>query len=136
MPAYKHGKMELRVSNLINQLGVDLEAIPEQTVQVREGKFLVPDVAVQRTDQLQQPYPTKPIYLCIEVLAPGDRFSETVAKCEAYHAWGVKFCWMIDPEKKLGWEYAAGDRPRQVREGVRIFTEHVAVSLEDLFAGF
>ncbi len=91
---------------------------------------------VQRTDQLQQPYPSKPIYLCIEVLSPGDRFSETEAKCEAYHAWGVSYCWIIDPEKRLAWEHAATDRPRQVQEGGRISTQHLAVSLEDLFTGF
>lgn len=101
-----------------------------------QREFLVPDVAVQRTGTLQQPYPTKPLYLCIEILSPGERFSETVAKCEAYHAWGVLFCWIIDPEKSLAWEYAAADRPRQVPRGGQICAQDVSVSLADLFAGF
>lgn len=136
MPTYKHGKMELRVSNLINRLKNGFEAIPEQTVRIREGKYLVPDIAVQRVSELQQPYPGKPVHLCSEVLSPEDRFSEVLAKCEDYHAWGVKFCWLIDPEKKQCWEYESGDRPHQIPEGGRIAAREIIVSLADLFADF
>lgn len=95
MPTYKHAKMEFRVSKLVNDLQ-GFDAVPEQTVKLRERKYLVPDVAVQRSEELQQPYPEKPIYLCVEILSPEDRFSELVAKCKDYHAWGVKYCWIID----------------------------------------
>src|SRR5207248_11182748 len=76
MPTYKHGLTEYNVSFLINQPGSEFRAVPEQSVKIREGKYLVPDVAVQRLAELQQPYPEKPIYLCIEVRSPEDRFSE------------------------------------------------------------
>ena len=136
MPTYKHSKMEFRVCSLISQLDRGFEALPELTVQVREGKYLVPDVAVQQIDKLQQPYPKEPVHLCIEVLSPDDRFSDAMAKCEDYHVWGVKFCWMIDPEKKRCWEYEAGDRPQQVPTPGRINAREIVLSLEDLFAGF
>src|SRR5438067_100464 len=111
LATFRHGNMEYQVSYLINEFHKDFEAIPELTVKLREGKYLVPDVAVQRVTELQQPYPMNPTHLCIEVLFPEDRFSEALAKCEDYHAWGVKFCWLIDPEKEQCWEFAAGDRP-------------------------
>jgi hypothetical protein len=28
-----------------------------------------------------------------------------LGKCEEYHAWGVRFCWVIDPVKRTAWEY-------------------------------
>ena len=136
MPTYKHGKMELRACNLIDQLNAGFEAVPEQTVRLREGKYLVPDVAVQQIAKLQQPYPSEPIYLCIEVLSPEDRFSDTVAKCEDYHAWGVQFCWIVDPEKQRCWEYEFGDRPRQISPSGQLTAGAIVVSISDLFAGF
>jgi Uma2 family endonuclease len=88
-PTFKHGKMQARLSRLIDDLR-EFEATPEQTLGLSERKYLAPDVAVQRIDELQQPIPEKPIFLCIEILSSEDRFSELVAKCEDYHDWGVK----------------------------------------------
>ena len=64
-------------------------AASELTVGIREGKYLVPDVGVQLRTAIQDPYPTKPIALCIEILSPEDRFAETLAKCDEYLEWGV-----------------------------------------------
>jgi Uma2 family endonuclease len=136
MPTYKHGKMELHLSNLINQPEWGFEATPELTVWLRENKYLIPDVAVQRSSELQQPYPTKPIHLCIEILSLEDRFGEVVVKCEDYHAWGVRYCWIIDPEEKQCWEYVAGSRPHQVPADGRLTAREISLSLSGLFAGF
>lgn len=46
---------------------------------LRGTKYLVPDIAVRRVSELHQPYPAKPIHLCIELLSPDDRFSEVIA---------------------------------------------------------
>lgn len=105
LPNYRHSKMQMRACNLIDGLGLGFDAVPEQTVRLRETKCLIPDVAVQRISDLQEPYPTKPIHLCIEILSPEDRFSEVLGKCEDYHAWGVKYCWIIDPESKRASEF-------------------------------
>jgi Uma2 family endonuclease len=136
IPTRKHGKMEFRVTELVDDIR-GFDAVPEQTVKLDNRKYLVPDVAVQCEDELQeQPYPEKPIFLCIEFLSPEARFSELVAKCEDYHNWGVKYCWLIDPEKKQCWEYPAHSRPHQVPEGGRITAGELALDLNDLFAGF
>ena len=120
LPTRKHGQMEFRVTKLVDEIE-GFDAVPEQTVKVNDRKFLVPDVAVQRTDELQQQsYPEKPIHLCVEILSPEDRFSELVAKCEDYHDWGAKYSWLIDPEKKQCWEYPADSRPHQIPEGTAL----------------
>ncbi len=60
------------------------------------------------------PYPTEPVLLCCEILSPEDRLGGILAKCEEYHAWGVPFCWVIDPVKKAAWEYHLGGEPVRV----------------------
>jgi Uma2 family endonuclease len=48
---------------------------------------------------------TEPAILCIEILSPEQRLGEMLAKCEQYHAWGVPYCWMIDPGKGSAFRY-------------------------------
>jgi Uma2 family endonuclease len=134
MPTYDHSQMELRLSNLINHLAIGLTAGPELTVRLTERRILIPDVGVQRRSELQRPYPTKPIFLCIEILSPDDRFSDTVAKCEEYHSWGVPFCWIVDPEDKRCWEYHAGERPHEISEDGRLTAQELVLSVPDMFA--
>ena len=136
MPTFEHGETQKRVSFLIDALQLGFVATPEQTVRLRETKWLIPDVAVQRRSELQRPYPTKPIHLCVEILSPEDRFSEVIAKCEEYQAWGVKYCWIIDPEAQRAWEFEGGNRLHEIPAGGQITAGPIVLSLADLFAGF
>jgi Uma2 family endonuclease len=134
MPTRKHGKMEFRLSTLIEQSGFD--ATPEQTVKLSERRYLVPDIAVQRVGEIEDPYPSKPVFLCIEILSPDDRLANTVAKCEEYHTWGVPFCWIVDPEEKQCWEYHAGGILNQMSANGQLTAQEIALSVPDIFAGF
>jgi len=133
MGTYKHGKAQARTSTLINGIP-GFDAAPELTCRVRQGKYLVPDVAVQRVSEIQDPYPTAPIHLCIEVLSPGDRFSDTVAKCGEYHEWGVKYCWIVDPDNKQCWEYHAESRPNPIPPDGQITAGPIALNVSEVFA--
>jgi Uma2 family endonuclease len=113
-PTRKHGKTEGHLPALIDQANLDFEALPELTLKVSERIYLIPDIAVVRVSEIEDPGPTKPVFLCIEILSPEDRFSDTVAKCEEYLAWGVPFCWIVDPDDKRCWEYHAGHSPNQI----------------------
>lgn len=138
MPTFRHGNMELVVCNAINCF-TGFVATPELTVRIREGKYLVPDVAVQKLSELQEPYPLKPVHLCVEVMSPPEvmsptaRFSETVAKCEEYHAWGVPYCWIVDPESRQCWQYHAGGRPNQVSAEGQIAAGPITIGYTALF---
>ena len=135
-PTYEHGKTQMRLCNLIDQARLSLEALPELTVKVSERIYLIPDVAVVRVSEIEDPYPTKPVFLCIEILSPEDRFSDTVAECEEYHAWGVPFCWIVDPEDKQCWEYHAGERPNQISDDGHLTAEKLSPRVTDIFADF
>ena len=70
--------------------------------------------------------------LCVEIVSPPDRVGKLFGKCEEYHKWGVLFCWMIDPERKLAWEYFPTDlEPRKVQENIT--AGPIRLGLEDVF---
>ncbi len=100
------------------------------TVRISPTKYLVPDVVV--AGDFQGPYPTEPVLLCCEVLSTEDRLGAMLSKCEEYHAWGVPFCWVIDPVKRTAWEYHSGAEPMRVSAKLR--AGELSVTLDELFS--
>jgi Uma2 family endonuclease len=130
MPTSLHAFAQAMLIVLLRPQGV--QALPEVTVRLNATNYLVPDVIA--TPTLQRPYPTEPVLLCIEILSPEDRVGAMLAKCEQYHAWGVPFCWVIDPEKQTAWQYPAGTEPERVERGGTLTAGNLAVSLQELFS--
>jgi Uma2 family endonuclease len=56
----------------------------------------VPDIIVSRA-KFEQPYPTKPMEICVEILSPEDRLKKAIQKAGYYLDWGVQYYWIIDP---------------------------------------
>jgi len=110
--AWKHSLLQLRIGHLLLDWP-GYVAGSELTVRLREGKFLVPDLTVQRRDDIQDPYPTRAVALCVEILSPEDRFTEVLAKCDDYLAWGVPTTWIVDPENRRAWQFS-GRFPEEV----------------------
>lgn len=106
------------------------QPLPELTVQISLTKYLVPDVTV--ADDFPGPYPTDPVQLCCEILSPEDRLGAMLSKCEEYHAWGVPFCWVIDPVRRTAWEYHLGLEPVRVNAELRAGT--LSMNLAKLFS--
>ena len=127
-PTTLHGLLEFMLVVMLRGLG--LEAAPEVTVRLSPTKYLVPDVIA--APLLESPYPTEPVLLCCEILSPEDRLGTMLAKCEEYHAWGVRFCWVIDPVKRSAWEYHSGAEP--VRVASALCAGEITVSLDELFS--
>ena len=124
-----HARIQRILMNLLEKQGV--EPFPELTVSVSSTKFLIPDVCV--ASDFPGSYPTEPVLLCCEILSPDDRLGATLAKCEEYHAWGVPFCWVIDPVRQTAWEFHKGGEPARVSEKLR--AGQMSVRLDELFAG-
>jgi Uma2 family endonuclease len=125
-----HGLIQFLLLVLLRRQGVD--ARPEVTVRLSPTKFLVPDVIAN--DTIPDPYPTEPVALCVEILSPEDRVGSALAKCEEYHAWGVPYCWVIDPVKQTGWQYDAHCEPAKVGSDGTLRAGNLAVRLADLFS--
>ena len=128
MPTKLHSVVQYALLILLRNQGV--QPWPELTVRISSTKYLVPDVVV--ADDFPGPYPTEPVRLCCEILSPEDRLGVTLSKCEEYHAWGVPYCWVIDPVKRTAWEYHLAGEPVRVAESLR--AGELAVNLDELFA--
>ena len=126
--------VQFQISQLINLNYPAFRAGPEVTVRVNPTQYLVPDVVVQESGSVQRPYPTEPVHLCIEVLSPDDRLSDTIAKCERYHIWGVPHVWIIDPEEHRAWEFPQGQRLHEIREGGILSAGTIGIALMDVFS--
>jgi Uma2 family endonuclease len=129
MPTTFHGLLQSMLLIALHKRG--LQAAPEVTVKLSPTRYLVPDVVAARV--LQSPYPTDPVLLCCEILSPDDRLGAMLSKCEEYHAWGVPFCWVIDPVKRTAWEYHSGGEPVRATEALR--AGEISLDLDELFAG-
>ena len=128
MPTKFHSALQFMLVLMLRKLGLD--AFQEVTVRLSPTKYLVPDVVAATV--LQSPYPTEPVLLCCEILSPEDRLGTMLAKCEEYHAWGVPFCWVVDPIKRTAWEYHSSGEPERATETLR--AGEFAVGLRELFA--
>lgn len=134
MPTRKHSTIEGRLSYLITAGFPDFDPEPELTVRVRADKYLVPDLAIQRRDRIQDPYPTEPVHVCVEIMSPEDRMGAVVTKCEEYHDWGVETAWIIDPEARRAWEYRKGQHLVEVPPTGSLTAPGISIALADLFA--
>ena len=130
MPTLLHSWIQRLLLTLLERQGT--QAFPELTMRLNPTKYLTPDVAVVR--RIEMPYPTEPVLLCIEILSPEDRVGAMLAKCEQYHAWGVPFCWVVDPVKRTAWEYHAGGEPVRLDETQALHAGELTVALPELFA--
>lgn len=136
MGTKKHSQIQANLTTFVrvNFKGV-LNPLPELTTRLRETNFYVPDIAVEELSKPipgRYPGPKDPVLLCVEIVSPPDRIGKLFGKCEAYHAWGVPYCWVIDPERRLAWEYFPEDlEPRKVENALTAGV--IRVSLHDVF---
>ena len=133
MATWDHGVLQKRIGYLLDHAAPALVSASEVTVRIREGKYLVPDVIVQRRDAIQRPYPVEPVHLCVEILSPSDRISEALAKCEEYHAWGVAMTWILDPDERRAWLFRKQHRPEEVPADGSLVAEGVSIPLAEVF---
>jgi Uma2 family endonuclease len=129
MPTKLHSIIQWVLVTTLRNQGV--LAFSELTVRISATKYLIPDVAM--ADDFPGPYPTEAVRLCCEILSPEDRLGAMLARCEEYHAWGVPYCWVVDPVKRAAWEYHSGGEPIRATEALR--AGDLAVSIDELFAG-
>ena len=125
-----HGLIQAAIITLLRRQHI--KAATEVTVRISPTKYLIPDVIA--APAIPNDYPTEPVLLCVEIPSPSDHVGAMLAKCEQYHEWGVPFCWVIDPEKKTGWQYPANGEPQRVEPTGLLEAGQLRVSLQELFS--
>jgi Uma2 family endonuclease len=76
-------------------------------MKLREGLYLIPDVAVFWPSPPAL-IPDSPPLIAIEILSPDDRLNAVREKLQEYRAWGVGHVWLVDPHSRRMYTCDAG----------------------------
>ena len=75
-----------------------ITAYTEQRIQMRAGKYRVPDLCIVLGPRTKEPVLTVPPLLVIEILSPEDRPIRVNKTIQDWRGFGVPYVWVIDPE--------------------------------------
>lgn len=100
MPTWLHGIVQFAIMLLLRDRG--WRPSSEVRLRIRPEAEPVPDVIATRQTP-QQPYPTQPVEICIEILSPDDRLQKVIEKGKRYLSWGIQYVWIIDPVARTAW---------------------------------
>jgi Uma2 family endonuclease len=101
MPDYLHGRTQLLLGAFFEALRRELSvfACSETRMKLREGLYLIPDIAVFWPSEPAL-LPNSPPLVAIEVLSPDDRLTAVREKLQEHRAWGVPHVWLVDPHSR------------------------------------
>ncbi|MDQ2844446.1 MAG: Uma2 family endonuclease [Acidobacteriota bacterium] len=91
-----HGVLQWVLAMLLARRG--WKAATEVRLKISQVAHPVPDV-IASSAPLQDPYPTEPFDLCVEILSPGDNLHDMFIKAAHYLDWGIRSVWIIDPKE-------------------------------------
>jgi Uma2 family endonuclease len=100
VPTSLHGAVQFSLMLLLRARGWN--SLPEVRLKLVPDAEPIPDIIASPT-RIEQPYPTSPIELCIEIRSPGDLLKDIFEKGKHYLAWGIRNVWIIDPEARTAW---------------------------------
>jgi len=102
LPDYLHSRSQLRLGLFFEALRdrLSVYTCPELRMKLREGRYLVPDVAVFWPSPPSASPPDEPPLIAIEILSPDDRLTAVREKLQEYRAWGVGHVWLVDPHSR------------------------------------
>ncbi|HUL03986.1 MAG TPA: Uma2 family endonuclease [Gemmatimonadales bacterium] len=111
----RHGRVAMQISRLLanhvaaHRLGQVYAAETGFTLFRDPDTVRAPDVAFIRSDRLIEPepigFPELAPDLAVEVLSPGDRPGEVLAKAGDWLSAGTRLVWVVDPQRRLARVY-------------------------------
>jgi Uma2 family endonuclease len=98
MPDYLHSRTQIRLGAFFeshcNKLSI--YACSELRLKLRDGLYLIPDVAVFWPSEPPS-VPDFPPLIAIEILSPDDRLTPVREKLQEFRNWGAGHVWLVDP---------------------------------------
>jgi Uma2 family endonuclease len=101
VPTWLHGILQVILSDLLYKAGY--YSASELDLRIDPNWEPRPDVAGAL--ELEQPYPTKPIDVAIEILSD-DKMGQLFRKCRHYVRIGIPQIFVFDPEARDAWEWS------------------------------
>ena len=101
-PDYLHSRAQAVLVAFFEALRRTLQvyACPELRLKVRDGLYLIPDIAVFWPTAPKTGVPDSPPLVAIEILSPDDRMTAVREKLGEYKAWGAPHVWLVDPHSR------------------------------------
>ena len=124
-----HARLQARITAylLTHYEAKGLVVMTEVRVQVRPGRFRVPDICLTVGEPGEEVL-TKPPFVCIEILSPEDRMSRIEVRINDYLAMGVPYVWVLDPQTRQAFTATAATGLQEVKSGV-LQTENPALEV-------
>ncbi len=132
---YSHSTVQTNVSTLVNAQGLHwgVRARVELRVNVRPGRYRVPDVIVIDRSLPREEIITHAPILCVEVLSPEDRMGEMEERITDYFKMGVPCVWIFDPIGRKAF-LRTGSTSTEVTGTIRVPGTSIELALDDVFA--
>ncbi len=132
---YSHSTVQTNVWNRFNIRGAewDVRARIELRVNVRPGRYRVPDVVVIDRSLPREEIITHPPILCVEILSPEDRMSEMEERITDYFKMGVPCVWIFDPIRRKAF-LRTGSTSAEVTGTIGVPGTPIELALDDVFA--
>lgn len=129
----KHSRIQRRVLELLGAYRA-FGAFPELHARLREQEFRIPDIIVEQKPIVNEDYPARPVYLCIEILSPDQTLQQLFDKCQRYHGWGTAYCWVIDPEEPAAWEHHRNRQPDLRSAAETLTAGEISLPVAEIFS--
>jgi len=102
MPNFLHGEMQFELAFRFRQLRDShrLFGCSETRMRLAPDLYRIPDIAVFAESKPDEPVPSRPPLVVIEIISPDDRYSEMLEKLAEYQQWGVANIWVVDPHRR------------------------------------
>ena len=130
-----HSMVQLKVgAYLLAHYGKGGEvAATECRIRVTSTRVRIPDVCYFLSDPGER-VPTKPPFICIEILSPEDRMSRVEVRINDYLAMGVPYVWVLDPETRQAFAATSATGLQEVKSGVlKTANPALEVPLSEIF---
>jgi Uma2 family endonuclease len=99
---WDHATLQFRLAALLmtKRSAWKIQVVGEARLQIRKGRFRIPDVMVLPAGEKVHRYPTTAPLLCVEILSPKDIWGRVQAVVNDYCELGVPGIWALDPETR------------------------------------
>jgi Uma2 family endonuclease len=117
---WPHARLQARLGALLHtRAPFGTEVLIALRIRVSASRIRIADICVAASDS-EEPIPTTPPLLCIEILSPEDRITQIEIKITDYLQMGVAYVWVLDPQTKQAYVATAADGLREVKTGVLV----------------
>ncbi|MGA8028155.1 MAG: Uma2 family endonuclease [Bryobacteraceae bacterium] len=113
LPKTLHGIVQARLIVELSKWAGKLRLIVSSEQDILCGPDrLVPDIVLAGEEgPFENGYiKAEDLELAVEIMSPGQTFSDLLSKCERLSHCGTRTCWMIWPKKRKAWVYSAPEQ--------------------------